>query len=150
MTNQTMRYCQIPLQSYLTVNQRNKLTLRLHAIKNVVLVRYYSKAVRIFYKDSINKLAIIQVLGYKVNIPVVNKPKETLPVKKDINNELQAYKRDAIISLVGFVGLQVLKKFAPQVYTSLNIVRSLFVLGIARNVIKNGLKGLLTTGIFTL
>ena len=118
-----MRYCQIPLQSYLTVNQRNKLTLRLHAIKNVVLVRYYSKAVRIFYKDSINKLAIIQVLGYKVNIPVVNKPKETLPVKKDINNELQAYKRDAIISLVGFVGLQVLKKFAPQVYTSLNIVR---------------------------
>lgn len=92
MTNQTMRYCQIPLQSYLTVNQRNKLTLRLHAIKNVVLVRYYSKAVRIFYKDSINKLAIIQVLGYKVNIPVVNKPKETLPVKKDINNGLQAYK----------------------------------------------------------
>lgn len=146
MTNQTMRYCQIPLQSYLTVNQRNKLTLRLHAIKNVVLVRYYSKAVRIFYKDSINKLAIIQVLGYKVNIPVVNKPKETLPVKKDINNELQAYKRDAIISLVGFVGLQVLKKFAPQVYTSLNIVRSLFVLGIARNVIKNGLKGLITDG----
>lgn len=146
MTNQTMRYCQIPLQSYLTVNQRNKLTLRLHAIKNVVLVRYYSKAVRIFYKDSINKLAIIQVLGYKVNIPVVNKPKEILPVKKDINNELQAYKRDAIISLVGFVGLQVLKKFAPQVYTSLNIVRSLFVLGIARNVIKNGLKGLITDG----
>lgn len=146
MTNQTMRYCQIPLQSYLTVNQRNKLTLRLHAIKNVVLVRYYSKAVRIFYKDSINKLAIIQVLGYKVNIPVVNKPKETLPVKKDINNELQAYKRDAIISLVGFVGLQVLKKFALQVYTSLNIVRSLFVLGIARNVIKNGLKGLITDG----
>lgn len=146
MTNQTMRYCQISLQSYLTVNQRNKLTLRLHAIKNVVLVRYYSKAVRIFYKDSINKLAIIQVLGYKVNIPVVNKPKETLPVKKDINNELQAYKRDAIISLVGFVGLQVLKKFASQVYTSLNIVRSLFVLGIARNVIKNGLKGLITDG----
>jgi len=44
------------------------------------------------------------------------------------------------------VGLQVLKKFAPQVYTSLNIVRSLFVLGIARNVIKNGLKGLITDG----
>lgn len=44
------------------------------------------------------------------------------------------------------MGLQVLKKFAPQVYTSLNIVRSLFVLGIARNVIKNGLKGLITDG----
>lgn len=39
-----------------------------------------------------------------------------------------------------------MKKFAPQVYTSLNIVRSLFVLGIARNVIKNGLKGLITDG----
>lgn len=44
------------------------------------------------------------------------------------------------------MGLQVLKKFAPQVYTSLNIMRSLFVLGIARNVIKNGLKGLITDG----
>lgn len=33
MTNQTMRYCQIPLQSYLTVNQRNKLTLRYMQLK---------------------------------------------------------------------------------------------------------------------
>ena len=33
MTNQTMRYCQIPLQSYLTVNQRNKLTLPNASVK---------------------------------------------------------------------------------------------------------------------
>lgn len=47
---------------------------------------------------------------------------------------------------MGFVGLQVLKKVAPQVYASLSIVRSLFVLGIARNVIKNGVEGLIKDG----
>lgn len=77
-------------------------------------------------------------MGYNINLPADN---AKVPAQKNISEELQAYKRDAIISLVGFVGLQALKKFAPQAYISLRIVRSLFVLGIARNVIKAALKG---------
>lgn len=140
MANNMLRYYQLSLNSRLTLNQRKILMLKLHSIQNVVLVKFYPNLVRVFYKDSLNKAAVLGVFGYK---PVV---KVNQPVKKDMDAELKAYKRDAIISLVGFVGLQVLKKFAPQAYASIKIVRSLFVLGIARNVIKNGVEGLIKDG----
>lgn len=146
MINKAMKYYQFPLQTYLTVNQRNYLTLRLYAVKNVIFVKHYKNTIRVFYQENVSKMAIMQVLGYKVNMPVTVKPQINMSIKKDINNELQVYKRDAIISLIGFVGLQVLKNFSPQIYASLSIVRSFFVLGIARNVIKNGIKAIIKDG----
>lgn len=144
--NNMMKFYQIPLQFRLTVNQKNNLLLRLHSIKNVMLVKFYPNAVRVFYKDVVNKIAIMQAIGYRNNMPVVTVAKVANPIKKNISEELQMYKRDAVISLVGFVGLQLLKRFAPQTYASLSILRSLFVLGIARNVIKNGVEGLVKNG----
>ena len=115
--------------------------MKIYSIKNVVLVRFYPSAVQVFYKDNVDKSAVYAAMGYNV-APTVPK----MPAQKNIGEELNAYKRDAIISLVGFVGLQALKKFAPQTYVSLKIARSLFVLRIARNVIRNGIEGLIKNG----
>ena len=139
-----LKYYQFPLNNSLNSVQQNNLKLKICTIKNVVLVKFYQNAVRVFYKDCVEKAAVYQIMGYNADISAVAKPKAL--VQKNINEELNTYKRDAVISLVGFVGLQALKKFAPQAYMSLKIVRSLFVLGIARNVIKNGIEGFIKDG----
>ena len=132
-----LRYYQLSLNSRLSVTQRRNLMLKLLSVENVVYVKFYPNAVRIFYKDIVKKAAVLEAFGYA---PAKKAPAQA---KKDMDAEFKSYKRDAIISLVGFVGLEVLKRFSPQTYASLKIVRSLFVLGIARKVIKNGIVGLI-------
>lgn len=133
-----LRYYQVSLNSRLSAAQRRNLMLKLLSVENVVYVKFYPAAVRVFYKDIAKKAAVLEAFGYA---PAQKKaPAET---KKDMDAEFKEYKRDAIISLVGFVGLEVLKRFSPQTYASIKIVRSLFVLGIARKVIKNGIVGLI-------
>lgn len=141
MDKLTLNFYRFPLAKHLNPLQRNNLKMRIYSIKNVVLVRFYPSAVQVFYKDNVDKSAVYAAMGYNV-APTVPK----MPAQKNISEELNAYKRDAIISLVGFVGLQALKKFAPQAYVSLKIARSLFVLGIARNVIRSGIEGLIKNG----
>ncbi len=140
MASNMLKYYQISLTGRLNIRQRQNLLLKLHSVENVVFVKFYPNVVRVFYKDVLNKNAVLTAFGY--NLPT----KANEPEHKDMDAEFKAYKRDAIISLVGFVGLQVLKKFYPQAYESIKIVRSLFVLGIARNVIKNGVVGLIKDG----
>lgn len=133
-----LRYYQVSLNSRLSAAQRRNLMLKLLGIENVVFVKFYPNAVRVFYKDIAKKAAVLEAFGFA---PAQKKaPAET---KKDMDAEFKEYKRDAIISLVGFVGLEVLKRFSPQTYAGIKIVRSLFVLGIARKVIKNGIVGLI-------
>lgn len=141
MDKLTLNFYRFPLAKHLNPLQRNNLKMKIYSIKNVVLVRFYPSAVQVFYKDNVDKSAVYAAMGYNV-APTVPK----IPAQKNISEELNAYKRDAIISLVGFVGLQALKKFAPQAYISLKIARSLFVLGIARNVIRSGIEGLIKNG----
>ena len=112
--------------------------LKLLGIENVVYVKFYPNAVRVFYKDIAKKAAVLEALGF-----APAQKKAPAAAKKDMDAEFKEYKRDAIISLVGFVGLEVLKRFSPQTYAGIKIVRSLFVLGIARKVIKNGIVGLI-------
>lgn len=141
MNKLTLNFYRFPLTKHLNPLQRNNLKMKIYSIKNVVLVRFCPSAVQVFYKDNVDKSAVYAAMGYNV-APTVPK----IPSQKNISEELNAYKRDAIISLVGFVGLQALKKFAPQAYISLKIARSLFVLGIARNVIRSGIEGLIKNG----
>ena len=52
------------------------------------------------------------------------------------------YRRAAIFSLVSFAAIQVLKKAAPETFLSMKLLRNMLVLGIARNFIKNGVRGI--------
>lgn len=64
-------------------------------------------------------------------------------LKKEKTAELADYKRDALISVGGFLAMQLLKKSSPSLFLSIKALRSLFVLFIARNFIQNGIQGMI-------
>lgn len=130
------------------IHDEKKLLIKLRSINNVVYVKFLNNKVRIYYKNSIDKFRVLEKLGYKINNKnsIVARNKITKDEDLDLSAELNAYKRDAMISLGGFLLFEGLKRFAPNVYGSLKIVRSLFVLGIARNVLKSGANSIIKEG----
>ncbi len=63
--------------------------------------------------------------------------------EKTSNKEESAldYRRDALISVGGFVALQLIKHYSPQAFESIKLLRSALVLFTARDFIKNGIIG---------
>ena len=57
--------------------------------------------------------------------------------------QMAEFRRDAVISLAGFAAMELLRRGAPEVFAAVKILRSLLVLGIARNFIKTGIGGLI-------
>ena len=47
--------------------------------------------------------------------------------------QMAEFRRDAVISLAGFAAMELLRRGAPEVFAVVKILRSLLVLGIARN-----------------
>lgn len=56
--------------------------------------------------------------------------------------DVAAYRREAILSVGGFIAMNILRKTNPEFYGSILLIRRLFTLYIARRVIKNGVMGL--------
>ena len=56
---------------------------------------------------------------------------------------LAEFRRDALISLLSFAGMELLRRGAPEVFVSVKFLRALLVLGISRNFIKSGIGGLI-------
>ena len=56
---------------------------------------------------------------------------------------LAEFRRDALISLLSFAGMELLRRGAPEVFASVKVLRALLVLGISRNFIKTGIGGLI-------
>ena len=56
--------------------------------------------------------------------------------------DMADYRREAIISVGSFAAMQILKKVSPAAFVSCKVLRSLMILYIARNFIKNGVTGL--------
>lgn len=52
------------------------------------------------------------------------------------------YRREAILSVGSFAAMQLLKKVSPAAFAGVKLLRSLMILYIARNFIRNGLTGL--------
>ncbi|MBR2179989.1 MAG: heavy metal translocating P-type ATPase [Selenomonadaceae bacterium] len=64
-------------------------------------------------------------------------------VKHDnLADNLRKYKRDAIISIAGFAAMKILEKVSPNVFAGIKFLRMALVLGIGRDFIENGVKGL--------
>ena len=64
-------------------------------------------------------------------------------VKRDsLTDNLHKYKRDAIISIAGFAAMKILEKVSPNVFAGIKFLRMALVLGIGRDFIENGVKGL--------
>lgn len=60
----------------------------------------------------------------------------------DDNMAMADYRREAILSVGSFAAMQLLKKVSPAAFASVKLLRSLMILYIARNFIRNGLTGL--------
>lgn len=85
------------------------------------------------------KQALIKALTYTRSF---NQEKTQSPIIKNNKEELKSYRNNAIISLVGFGVLEGLKRFAPTTFAQLSWVKSIFVLAIAKNILKSGIEGL--------
>ena len=66
-------------------------------------------------------------------------------VKREIKEDLDAsaYRREAVLSVGGFIAMNILHKASPEFYGSILFFRRLFTLFIARRFIRNGVMGLL-------
>ena len=60
----------------------------------------------------------------------------------DDNMAMADYRREAILSVGSFAAMQLLKKVSPAAFAGVKLLRSLMILYIARNFIRNGLTGL--------
>ena len=58
----------------------------------------------------------------------------------NLTDNLKKYKRDAIISIAGFAAMKILEKVSPAAFAGLKIIRTMLVLGIARDFIKSGVE----------
>ena len=56
--------------------------------------------------------------------------------------DMADYRREAIISVGSFAAMQILKKVSPAAFVSCKVLRSLMILYIARNFIRNGVTGM--------
>jgi cation-transporting P-type ATPase C len=64
------------------------------------------------------------------------------PKEEAKETDILSYKREAILSVGGFVAMNVLRKVNPGFYGSILLFRRLFTLYIARRFIKNGVMGI--------
>ncbi len=60
-----------------------------------------------------------------------------------VKEDLRAYRTNAVVSLVGFGLFEAARRLSPDLFASLAPARSAFVLYIAREILRNGLFGLL-------
>jgi cation-transporting P-type ATPase C len=97
--------------------------------------------VAVYYRGTLDKRSIAKAAGslFTLRRKVNREKAENAPA-------FQEYRRDAIIALVGFVGMQVLKRVSPEIFASLSMVRSGFVLLTARNLLASGIKSLVKKG----
>lgn len=127
--------CDIKLQVAMPREERAKLAARVRCYRQVAAVTAEERCLRIYYRGALPaRLIHAQV------IKTMSRVKETAVSQADL---LAEYRRDALISMASFAGMQLLQRMAPQMFESLKFVRSLLVLGIARKFIQNGVRGML-------
>ena len=127
------RSCYFNLQAALGREKRAVLAARIRRFNGIKAVVVNEKMIQLWYRGNIAIKSI-----QKLIIATVQQAKEEAVKPAE---RLAAYRREAVFSLACFAGMQVLKRTSPEIFASLKIVRSLVVLGIARDFIKNGVQG---------
>ena len=125
--------CRVPLQARLSVQEGRMLGARLRALSGVVSVAVNNNFVTIWYRGSLPAMQIQSM--------VKSACKASAPSQEE-TMDMADYRREAIISVGSFAAMQILKKVSPAAFVSCKVLRSLMILYIARNFIKNGVTGL--------
>lgn len=125
--------CRVPLQARLSVQEGRMLGARLRALPAVVSVAVNNNFVTIWYRGSLPAMQIQSMVKSACKASCSSQ-EETM--------DMADYRREAIISVGSFAAMQILKKVSPAAFVSCKVLRSLMILYIARNFIRNGVTGL--------
>lgn len=125
--------CRVPLQARLSVQESRMLGARLRTMSSVVSVAVNNNFVTIWYRGSLPAM--------QIQTMVKSACKASGPSQEE-NMDMADYRREAIISVGSFAAMQILKKVSPAAFVSCKVLRSLMILYIARNFIRNGVTGL--------
>ncbi|MCR5559170.1 MAG: heavy metal translocating P-type ATPase [Schwartzia sp.] len=126
------RLVSVPLAAELSHEERILAGARLRAAKGVVSAAAEGKLLRVWYSGlRLSPAALRQVKRIR------QRAEERISEPK-----MEDYRRDALISLGVFAAMKLLEKNAPAAYAGLRFVRSLLVLGMARELFKSGFCGL--------
>ena len=121
--------CSIRLSLELAQDKRALLSAQVRSLKGVVAASVGDKALTVWYKEAL-PLALVRRLVKRM---------EEECATHDPELDMAGYRREAIFSLVSFAGMKALEKLAPEAFAGMKIFRSLLVLAIARNFLKNGI-----------
>lgn len=122
----------IPLPVEIAPRERARLAAKIRALQGIKAAAVTAKALRIWHTGVIPRAALLSLLARAV----------AAATPKDPDMDMAAYRREALFSLASFAAMKILEKTAPEVFTGLKFFRSLLVLAIARNFLKNGILGL--------
>ncbi|MBQ5501587.1 MAG: cation-transporting P-type ATPase, partial [Selenomonas sp.] len=128
--------CYFHLQAVLSHEERARLAAKIRRNRNVVAVTVDERKVHLWYKRQMTPYQLKQI--QKMLIAVVKKAQEAAVTPAE---RLAEYRRDAVMSLASFAGIEILKRTSPAAFAGATVLRSLLVLGIARKFIQNGVQG---------
>lgn len=113
---------------------RPLLGVRLRQLRGVVAASTDGRLVTLYYRRPFDPRSALPLL-YSFEKTYGAKREE----RKDL--DIASYKREAILSVGGFIAMNILRKTNPAFYDSILLFRRLFTLFIARRFIKNGVLG---------
>ena len=126
------RLVTVPLLSELSHEARILAGARLRAAQGVVSAAADGKCLRVWHKGAYLSPAALRLVR---RIREESGQRAAEPTMAD-------YRRDALISVGVFAAMKLLEKNAPAAYAGLRVIRSLLVLGMARNLFESGYGGL--------
>ena len=128
--------CTLPLHSVLPLRMRSILSVKLRQIPGVAAASSDEQKLTIYYQGKVD-LRVIRMLVRSFE-QKYGKAKED---KKEW--DVAAYRREAMISVGGFIAMNILRKTNPEFYDGILLFRRLFTLFIARRFIQNGVMGVI-------
>lgn len=130
--------CTVPLHCTMQARMRTLLSVKLRQMKGVVAASTDDKRVTFYYKGAADTRAVrMFIRAYETKYG-----KKVVDDKKEEQLDIAAYRREAALSVGGFIVMNILRKTQPEFYGSILLLRRLFTLYIARRFIKNGVMGL--------
>ena len=115
---------------------RPVLSVKLRQVRDIVSAVVEEKKVTVYYRKTLDVRAL--KLFIRAFEDKYGRKKEHKPEDMDV----ATYRREAIISVGGFIAMNILRKVNPEFYGSMLLFRRLFTLYIARRYIKSGILGL--------
>lgn len=113
---------------------RPLLGVRLRQLQGVMAASTDGRVVTLYYQRPFDPRSAL---------PLLHSFEKTYGAQREERKDLDiaSYKREAILSVGGFIAMNILRKTNPAFYDSILLFRRLFTLFIARRFIKNGVLG---------